>query len=119
MNTEFDEIWNEAGEKTSRTFVGWFCSFCLYQGIFGDHVIGWWWLPYLAVGIFGASLLFALPCQAILFAVTSLILRFRPKTEPSPLVAGLLGTLVMSIFLVAMFFFVEYNLKIISTWVGY
>ena len=116
MTNDFWESWNTMGEQSSKTFIGWFYLFCLYQGIFGDYSIGWWWLPYLVVGTFGSSLIFALPCQFLTVVIFGLISRLKPQTQPRP--AGLIADLVIFIFLVPMFLFIEYNLRLVSLWVG-
>ena len=115
MSENFWEVWNVLGEKVSKTFIGLFYIFLIYQGIFGDFTLGWWWIPYLLVGTFASSLLFGMPSLVLAFAVTRLVFRNRPYQQ----VSGLYGDLLIAIFLVPMFFAVEYSLQSLAIWVAH
>jgi hypothetical protein len=73
--------YDAAATGVSKTYIFLFFAFCAVVAYLDSPPLGLWWVAVLTVGMFAASILFALP-------VTALKLFLATKVGISPLSAG-------------------------------
>ena len=98
------ENYNKLASNMSSRFVSVFTLYCLYFIFFTDISLKFWWLLYYFIGVFVASILFAMPYTVILLKSLKII-------PPKDWMALMLIYPLKWLFYVLMFFAVKISLS--------